>query len=209
MICEDLPAAVAAKAVSCLIENIQTGIETGANLGNWTGTGIMIERGTGKETEPETEIRIETGLWTETETETKTGTGTETETETETKIKTGTEIGSGKGTETGGMIMIADPSIQKEKAEGTMTEALVMAVGTTEKLVPVEVGVGAEAEVRACKLAMTTLIIVQVHSQMGAKRRPLHLPIWRSSEICMVTQVIKKGAVPWKEAVVGTIAVKR
>ncbi|RVW47614.1 Pre-mRNA splicing factor SR-like 1 [Vitis vinifera] len=112
-------------------------------------------------------------------------------------------------TETGGMIMIADPSIQKEKAEGTMTEALVMAVGTTEKLVPVEVGVGAEAEVRACKLAMTTLIIVQVHSQMGAKRRPLHLPIWRSSEICMVTQVIKKGAVPWKEAVVGTIAVKR
>lgn len=207
MICEDLPAAVAAKAVSCLIENIQTGIETGANLGNWTGTGIMIERGTGKETEPETEIRIETGLWTETETETKTGTGTETETET--KIKTGTEIGSGKGTETGGMIMIADPSIQKEKAEGTMTEALVMAVGTTEKLVPVEVGVGAEAEVRACKLAMTTLIIVRVHSQMGAKRRPRHLPIWQSSEICMVTQVIKKGAVPWKEAVVGTIAVKR
>ena len=207
MICEDLPAAVAAKAVSCLIENIQTGIETGANLGNWTGTGIMIERGTGRETEPETEIRIETGLWTETETETKAGTGTETET----KIKTGTEteIGSGKGTETGGMIMIADPSIQKEKAEGTMTEALVMAVGTTEKLVPVEVGVGAEAEVRACKLAMTTLIIVRVHSQMGAKRRPRHLPIWRSSEICMVTQVIKKGAVPWKEAVVGTIAVKR
>lgn len=207
MICEDLPAAVAAKAVSCLIENIQTGIETGANLGNWTGTGIMIERGTGRETEPETEIRIETGLWTETETETKAGTGTETET----KIKTGTEteIGSGKGTETGGMIMIADPSIQKEKAEGTMTEALVMAVGTTEKLVPVEVGVGAEAEVRACKLAMTTLIIVQVHSQMGAKRRPRHLPIWQSSEICMVTQVIKKGAVPWKEAVVGTIAVKR
>lgn len=186
MICEGLPAAVAAKAASCLIENIQIGTETGADLGNWTG--IMVERGRGKETEPETGIM----------------TGTEIEIETEIGIETGDMI----------MIMIVDPNIQREKAEGTMIGALVMAIDTTGKGNPVEVGVGAEAEVRACKLTMVTLIIVPVleqqQQQMGAKRRTPQLQIWQSSEICTVTEVvIKKGPVDWKEALLGTMVVMR
>lgn len=165
MICEDHPGPVAARAVNILIENIQTGIGFGTGIeieieiGTWTGIEIDI----GIEKEKGTEIKKRIG--------TKIGTERDTGTGTETGIETGTE--SGRGRESRVMIMTGSPNMQREKVGGTMRGAAVMLVG----IIVVGAEVEAGAEVGACKLALHMVIVIQVHKEMGARRRHLHLAI--------------------------------
>ena len=115
------------------------------------------------------------------QTETGAVTGAVIERGTETGIEKGTGAGMGseKGTEIGDMIMKGG---LERAIEGIMIRSAVMVAGITQKVLLVEAGAGAEAEVEASKL-----IVIQVRKEMESKKRLLHLAIWPSLEICTVT----------------------
>lgn len=169
--------AVAARVVNILTESIVTEIVKGIGIETEIKNVIVvivIVKGTGTEKGTRRGSGIETEKGTEKETEI--GTGTEKETE------SGTE--NERGIENRVMIMIVGPNMQREKAEGTMREAVVIVAADIIAVEAVAVaGVGAGAEVIACKLEWH---LIRAPIEMRTRKGHRHLATWQRSGICTV-----------------------